>query len=1121
MISVSDVLLQKINQTSRTFEAYLEDFSEPVNSFAISKGTFNFPFSPNGLTMGAVSSASISCDVLTDKLGKNQRVKLFVKISGVNQTIQLGEYKITEAKKIPGSNEKIQRIVAYDKINFLAQKVYSSTGKKTIAKVWEEICLGSISTGFARAYKEYTGIFANTTIDSGLLSGYNTRDAMSFLASCVGCNVVVNNVGRYELREVKFFDAYKGLNFDRIATPTIDESDITIDYIVAKKSNEETLSAGDTTGQGLVFSNPVLTQTILNNVYNSIVANWQAYRSGDINYVLADPTVECGDAIPLYDNNNKKISFVIANEIKYTFDGGLSCSITSSKPNENESLTLAEKINFSVKDSVDSKKYAQAAIDFSKAMSNGLGMHVSTRTDSTGATIYYLHDKEDLEKSERIWMVTSEGIGFATSWDGDFITGVNADGNIITNMLTVYKINADMIDAGAITSTKIRGKAVTADKIKVEDLSALNATIANWTIHSNLLYVPSEKQSDATYSYGIGLSNTVVAFYAGYLSDDDTYNPSASHPGSPYELGDFDTNKLNFYVTRAGRLVARNAEISGKITSVSSDGKGKIVIDNGGFECYSKPNEYSGLLRYGLVKADINENISTTIPAMCIQSDYINSSGIILSANKNAWQAIYNNEQQEGIFSFWNKFYGSVKFQSEIWVDGSVTTSWFYAAHGTSRYTAFRIANNGVLQIGANNQPGNTQIYANSASGFVASMNDFYINKSKGIFFSDGTNYNRTFYFGTVNDLTGFHIGMDSQKNYFYGGGIYEGISGSPLLTIESDALVLGERTENRTRNKIDLVANTIRCRGNFLLTSGYKLQLYIDSQIYDCLKYGNVELTSGTYTGLHFGLDSQPLNLWYTSAYLHGYVSVSGDVNVEKYIYSNNAIVYGSILTKVLTIYTSNGETYYNVVGFLSNDDFQIGSSSLPKRLRLVSGSEIYCLNDFQIANGKSIKVSDGSTWNIAFWYGADSIWKRTGLQVGVDGKNTVLWGTVMLSSGATVTSDANQKNTIETVSDNYEKLFYELKPVTYKYNYGTSDRKHLGFIAQDVKNAIDKSDLTTKDVAAYVSDLCEDGTELLSLRYEEFVALNTHMIQKCLAKISSLEDEIKLLKKETINNG
>ena len=654
-------------------------------------------------------------------------------------------------------------------------------------------------------------------------------------------------------------------------------------------------------------------------------------------------------------------------------------------------------------------------------------------------------------------------------------------------------------------------------------MSALNATIANWTIHSNLLYVPSEKQGDGTYSYGIGLSNTTVAFYAGYLSDDDTYNSSASHPGSPYEAGSFDTDKVNFYVTRAGRLVARNAEISGRITSVSSDGNGKIVIDNGGFECYSKPNEYSSLLKYGLVRADINDKISTTIPAMCIQSDYTNSSGIILSANNNAWQAIYKNAQQDGEFSYQHKFYGSVKFQNSIWVDSSVTTSQFYAIHGTSRYTAFNFMSNDNLQIGSNAQPGSTWIYANSENGIVASMNNFYINRTKGIFFSDGTNYNRTFYYGEVEGNTGFHIGMDSHKNYFYGGGIYEGITGSSLLTIdESDILVLGERTANRTRDKIDLVASTIRCRGNFLLTSGYKLQLYIGGSTYTCLKYDTIEVNSLPHTGIHFGVQTQGLDLWYDgNAYFHGGIFVAGDVVSSGCLTSNYAIVYGSILTKVLTIY--NDEENYDVIDFLSNEDFQIGSPSLPKRLRLVSGSEIYCLNDFQIAYGKAIYISNASNWYKAFYYGTES--GKKGLHVGATisatENNMYLWGTVMLSTGATVTSDAKQKNTIETVSDNYEKMFYELKPVTYKYNYGTSDRKHLGFIAQDVKNAIDKSDLTTKDVAAYVSDLCEDGTELLSLRYEEFVALNTHMIQKCLAKISSLEDEIKLLKKETINNG
>lgn len=1148
MISANDSFKELTAKDYRTYEMYIVD--NAGNKETINNSSLTLPFCSNNLIFGAVSSAQVDLEITDSKLTKNQTFTLYIKHLSLDDPVKLGVFRITEVKKKQGlESKKVFKITAYDKINFMKQKVYSSTGKKTISVIWSELCTQSEAIGFDNSFATYSGSFKDTKIDSSLLSGYNIRDAMSYLASLIGANVIVNSAGGYALRHFIVYSDYSLLNYNRIATPTLDETDTNIKYLVAKKSNEETLSVGDATGDGIVLTNPIATESVLTSALTEIKSTIGSYRVGNINYMLADPLIKCGDVIPLIGIDNTEICKIPVMEIKYKFDGGLSCTIYSNKPNENESLTMAEKLSFSVKDSTDSRKYAQAAIDFSKAMSNGLGMHVSTRTDSTGATIYYLHDQKDLEESEKVWKITSEGIGFATSWDGDFTTGVNAQGNIITNMLTAYKINADMIDAGAVT----------ADKIKVKDLYALNAKIADWTIHDNLLYVPSEKQSNGVYSYGIGLSHTTVAFYAGYQSDKDTYNSTANHPGSPYETNGvaFDFDKVNFYVTRSGKLVAKNAEISGritsvssdgegkvvidsgKITSVSSDGKGKIVIDNGGFECYSKPNEYSGLLKYGLVKADINENISTTIPAMCIQSDYTNSSGIVLSANKNAWQAIYNNEQQltynngqrEEIFSFWNTFYGSVKFQGSIWVDGSVTTSRFYTTHetaekGVSRYTAFRITSDDTLQIGSKGQPGNTWIYAYTDENdpkydkAVVSMNDFWINKSRGIYFSDGTNYNRVFYYGTVSNLTGFHIGMDSQKNYFYGGGIYEGISGSALLTISNKGeLVLGERT----RSKVDLVADTIRCRGNFLLTSGYKLQLYIDGQTYDCLKYGDVELTSGTYTGLHFGLDSQPLNLWYTSARLHGNVSIIGNVAIDEYLLiEGNLYTYSNFFTPTISLYHIDAQGDYNpylAIGFLSNGEMQVGSSTIPSRLRLAANKEIYCTKELQIANGMSIQVSDGSKWYDAFKYGVAS--NRTGLHVGVDVKNTYLWGLVKLSSGETVTSDANQKNSIETVSENYEKMFYELKPVTYKYNDGTSDRKHVGFIAQDVKNAIDKSDLTTKDVAAYVSDLCEDGTELLSLRYSEFVALNTHMIQKCLAKISSLEDEIKLLKKETINNG
>ena len=85
---------------------------------------------------------------------------------------------------------------------------------------------------------------------------------------------------------------------------------------------------------------------------------------------------------------------------------------------------------------------------------------------------------------------------------------------------------------------------------------------------------------------------------------------------------------------------------------------------------------------------------------------------------------------------------------------------------------------------------------------------------------------------------------------------------------------------------------------------------------------------------------------------------------------------------------------------------------------------------------------------------------------------------------------------------------------PVTYKYNYGTSDRLHTGFIAQDVKQAMDVALIDSKNFAALTIGISEDNEELWSLRYDEFIALNTWQIQKAKARITDLENTVAELK-------
>ena len=118
--------------------------------------------------------------------------------------------------------------------------------------------------------------------------------------------------------------------------------------------------------------------------------------------------------------------------------------------------------------------------------------------------------------------------------------------------------------------------------------------------------------------------------------------------------------------------------------------------------------------------------------------------------------------------------------------------------------------------------------------------------------------------------------------------------------------------------------------------------------------------------------------------------------------------------------------------------------------------------------------------------------------------------WHTIYAKTSEIDLSDMNEKNTINALSDQYSLVFDALTPVSYKFNTSTSDRLHTGFIAQDVKAAIENAGLTTQDFAAY----CEwetNGETTCGLRYSEFIALCVNEIQKLKKRVAELENQTK----------
>ena len=136
--------------------------------------------------------------------------------------------------------------------------------------------------------------------------------------------------------------------------------------------------------------------------------------------------------------------------------------------------------------------------------------------------------------------------------------------------------------------------------------------------------------------------------------------------------------------------------------------------------------------------------------------------------------------------------------------------------------------------------------------------------------------------------------------------------------------------------------------------------------------------------------------------------------------------------------------------------------------------------------------------------------------------------WNQLYAKQGTIATSDRNKKKDILDMSDAQAGLFSTLRPVTYKMISGTSDRTHYGFVAQDIEDSLSGLGLTGQDFAGFCKDIKIDdnGNPILdndgnvvydyALRYSEFIALNTYMIQQLQKTIRDQQEEINSMKAE-----
>ena len=135
--------------------------------------------------------------------------------------------------------------------------------------------------------------------------------------------------------------------------------------------------------------------------------------------------------------------------------------------------------------------------------------------------------------------------------------------------------------------------------------------------------------------------------------------------------------------------------------------------------------------------------------------------------------------------------------------------------------------------------------------------------------------------------------------------------------------------------------------------------------------------------------------------------------------------------------------------------------------------------------------------------------------------------WKQLYAATTTISTSDRNMKDNIRELTDIHKEFFKKLVPVSFTFKDGESGRTHVGFIAQDVEQAMSECGLTDLDFAGLCKDikveayLNEESGEyeekplldnngnvqyIYSLRYEEFIAIIAYVLQDVTDQVEEL---------------
>ena len=363
--------------------------------------------------------------------------------------VPLGEFYISDHVDID-YNEKKTTIVCKDQMIFLENDYNSQL--KYPADIRDVVTEIANQAGVEIDYK-YIGNLSATTIEEP--KGYTHRQALGLIAQIEAGFVTFSRTGKLQIRTLQ--DSDYNISMDEYYSKGLVKKGIRyrvggITCTVNKDEETLTLKVGRDTGPQINLENDVMTQEILNDVYEKL-ADVDFYP-----YALewrGNPSLEAGDLFTIQDASGSPLK-VPNLGYKLVHNGGLKAtskaetkSRTDVKPSGRP--TLQQQINKTLsKIKEESSSLKDAFEEANEKITGNRGGYLTARYDENGKPYEFLvMDTEDINSATNVIRLNQEGIGFSQNgYNGPFGVAITIDGHIVADFIDTGILNAGMIQAG-------------------------------------------------------------------------------------------------------------------------------------------------------------------------------------------------------------------------------------------------------------------------------------------------------------------------------------------------------------------------------------------------------------------------------------------------------------------------------------------------------------------------------------------------------------------------------------------------------------------------------------------------------------------------------------------------